>query len=218
MTALTRHLEVPDNLMETEAVRTGEEFDVNEYFTVLTHLSPEAGYVLDYVYEYDFMGGYPIIYARPEEEIPYATVSEYHEAEGSVLSGAYLENIRVDGTAGGFFELVIFAIYGEKFYLWWHANYNDLTVVCSRGAIEAAIAEDDVLGNPLTIPQWKKVLGVDFKPWVEFESTTVRVRVVTFTKWGGLFEEIYTISRDFPHKILGRERKELVPYDCGIVF
>ena len=37
--ALTQGLEIPAHLQEEDAEKTGEEFDVNQYFTVLTHLA-----------------------------------------------------------------------------------------------------------------------------------------------------------------------------------
>lgn len=216
MAALTRDLAIPDHLLQEDAARTGEEFDVNEYFTVLTHLSPEPGYVLDYVYYHDSLGGEPIIYARREGESPYATALDYREARGDPFGESrreYLEHIVVDGTAEGFFELVVLAIQGEQFYLDWHANYNDLTVLNSREMAEAVIE-----ANGLTAEQEGEALQIDFQPRVEFDHGTARVRTVLFTKWGGFFEKVCTISRDFPHQMLECETEELVPYRCGIVF
>ena len=107
----------------------GERFDVNEYFTVLTHLAPEAGYVLDYVYFAPGGDGLPKVYARQEGERPFATYSEYEKAGVE----DYLSNIQVDGTAEGYYELAVLSIMGEQFYLSWHAEYNDWEVVSSKG-------------------------------------------------------------------------------------
>ena len=65
ISALTGGLEIPDYFLAENPVKTGSEFDVMDYFSVLDHLSMQPGYVLDYVYHYDGMGGYPVLYARP---------------------------------------------------------------------------------------------------------------------------------------------------------
>ena len=50
LATLQNGLELPDHFRDQNATRTGDEFDVNEYFSVLDRLSMEPGYVLDYVY------------------------------------------------------------------------------------------------------------------------------------------------------------------------
>jgi hypothetical protein len=219
---LLQDLEFPAHFEEEDARRTGEEFDVNDYFTVLTHLSPEPGYVLDYVYYYDFMGGEPVIYARQQQEESYTTSAEYSEALGGNIFGdaryEFLDHVEIDGTAEGFFEYVVLMIQGGQFYLVWHANYNDITVVCSHEAVERVIEAANDFGTPLTSAQEREAMSLDLEPRVDFEEDTVRVRVVTFSKWGGFIENVFTISRDFPHRLLDYEGEELVPYDCGVMF
>src|SRR4030042_4088683 len=54
--------EVPEHLRQENCIKNGTEFDVNEYFNVMTNLSIEPGYVLDYVYKFEFLGGQPFLY------------------------------------------------------------------------------------------------------------------------------------------------------------
>ncbi|HET9912603.1 MAG TPA: hypothetical protein VFQ13_11980, partial [Anaerolineales bacterium] len=63
--------EIPDHLMET-GIKRGDEFDANQYFDVLTHVSMRAGYALDYVHQGDSLGAFPMLYARPLNQAPYA--------------------------------------------------------------------------------------------------------------------------------------------------
>lgn len=215
MVSLTRELKIPDHFRETGGARTGTEFDVNEYFTVLTHLSMEEGYVLDYVYYLGKDSGIPIVYARQEGEARYSTPAEYEEAVGEdeLRASRYLEHVRGDGTAEGYFELVVLSIMANQFYLYRHALQNDKTVVCDRETVEAVI--EGLPYKPMSAEAKRAALGLDFEPRVEFEDEVVWVRVVTFTKWGGFFQEEYTISRSFPHLILEHEEEQLVPYNCG---
>ncbi|MCX6035231.1 MAG: hypothetical protein NTV38_09695, partial [Chloroflexi bacterium] len=55
-------------------------------------------------------------------------------------------------------------------------------------------------------------------PSVVVNEQTVEVRLVTFTHWGGFFLESYTLSRAMPHTIQDAQKKNLVPYDCGVMF
>ena len=64
--------EIPQGLFET-GIKQGDEFDVNEYFTVLPNLSMTDGYTLDYVFYGDSLGGFPVLAARPADLSPYAT-------------------------------------------------------------------------------------------------------------------------------------------------
>lgn len=217
MEALTQGLRIPDHLHQENPEKTGEEFDVNVYFNVLTHLSPEPGYVLDYVYRQDPLGSRPVIYARREEESPYKTYVKLYKAVDDPF-GKYLEHIQVDGTAQGFFEWVVLRTYGEQFYLTDNAiPLLDWTILCNREAAEAAIDRANEFGNPLTAEQKQKALQLDFEPRVELEEETVQVRIMIFSKWGGFFEHVETISREFPHQLLEYENEELVPYNCGVM-
>jgi len=198
-------------LESLEAV--GERFDANKYFTVLTHLEPEDGYVLDYVYFAPGGDGLPYLYARQEGEQPFATYSEYEEAGFE----DYLGHVQVDDTAEGFFEFAVLSIMGQQFYLSWHAEYNDREVVSSRERLEVII---DMLNEeyaPLTEEQVEAVMNLDVTPITKFEGEKVLLRILVFTKWGGFYERIFTIDRNFPHQII-HEDIQLVPYNCGVMF
>jgi len=42
--------------------------------------------------------------------------------------------------------------------------------------------------------------------------------VVIFTKWGGFIEEIYTISREAPHRVLEIQNTTLLQYNSAVTF
>jgi hypothetical protein len=193
---------------------TEEGFDANEYFAVLSHLSIQDGYTLGYLYylEEDF-GGHPVLHARPSQ---YATLAEYIEAEQPDLPSdhSYLDHIRIDGTAEGFFEFVVLRIIGEQFYLYWHSARNDAQIVCSKKALGALLDADPRL--PADVK--RRARALDVVPAVEMGDDAVVVKVVTFSDWGGFIQRSYTISREFPHKVLQEERETLVEYDSGVQF
>jgi hypothetical protein len=214
-----------------EARRNGEEFDigagflesldavgkrfyVHEYFTVLTHLALEDGYVLDYVYFAPGGGdGAPYLYARPEGVPTFANYSEYEVARVE----NYLSHIQVDGTAEGYYELAVLNIMGGQFYLAWHFGYNDWEVVSSQERLEAIVELLNEEYRPLTEEQVEAALQLDVTPRVKFERNKVRVQILVFTKWGGFYERVYTIDRNFPHRMI-EDDFQLIPYNCGVVF
>jgi len=227
--ALWTDLSFPEHLLEADAVKTGKEFDVNTYFSVLDHLSVQPGYVLDYVYDFNGSGGSPVIYARSEAQDPYLTFSQYYadtigdltwEEWFEVSRFEYLDHIQVDDTAEGFFQYVVLRKMGTQFYLVWHANYNDDWIICDRDALEellASLAEPE-FGLALSPELQDQARTLDIAPRIEIGEDAVEVRVLIFTKWGGFIEERYTIARSFPHKVIKEETETIVPYDCGINF
>ena len=223
---------IPDHFRPeepAEITRTEGDFDVNAYFGVLEHLSMEPGYVLDYLYVYDGMGGYPFIYARPSDSLPYASRDEYVASvteegqapdENRAYSEDFLEHIVVDDTREGYFQLVALRIMAKQFYLYWHAGYNDTRLVCDEESLERTLSSADSAfeGGGLPSSVARKARKIDLEPTVEFlDDSTALVRVVTFTMWGGFAEVRYTISRQFPHTV-SSEAETLVEYDCGVSF
>jgi hypothetical protein len=213
-----------------EIVRGEGDFDVNAYFGVLTHLSAEPGWVIDYLYQVNGMGGSPFVYARPADHAPYTSFDEYAAATDEGQAGAtgerdysrdYLGHIRIDDTREGYFQFVALMMMGDQFYLLWHAGYNDRAIVADKEALEKTISAAGSAFENSDLPAnvQERARQLDLTPAVAFpDDSTAIVRVVTFTMWGGFIETAYTISRRFPHTILGQEAKILIEYDCGVQF
>jgi len=129
----------------------------------------------------------------------------------------YLAYVQTDDTEESFFQYIVLSIMGEQFYLWWHAAYNDYTIICDRTGLEAVLS-DTYFDNTLPAEVQKEARRLDFAPQVEINNDTVTVRVVIFTKWGGFIEETYTITRAFPRIIEDIETKTLVEWSINITF
>lgn len=213
LSTLQNGLELPDHFRDENATRTGEEFDVNEYFTVLDRLSMEPGYVLDYVYCFNGRDGHPRLYARPEDQPRLLTCSDY---DGSMNYLDYLGHVQTDDTEEGFFQFIVLKVKGGQFYLYWHAYYNDDSIICDRDQIELIISLDGGFREPFSRKQKRKARAIDPAPVVELGDETVTVRIVTFSDWGGFLQETYEVSRSFPHTIHSSDYEVLVEYDCGV--
>ncbi len=217
----------PEGLFKKGYIKTGQEFDVNEYFSALDHLTLEPGYTLDYVYFLDELGGKPLIYARRVEQAPYTSYSEYMKAVGGDSSQErsynglayaynYLEHVQIDDTPEGYIQFVILWLLGDQFYLYWHGGYNDTVIICGPdglGKLKTELKKWNVI-LPTEVAQQASEL--DLKPTVELKEDKAIVKVVLSSKWGGFTESLFTFSRTFPHELIDAEIKTRIEYDCGI--
>lgn len=222
---LLKSQQLPEHLMKEDALKTDQDFNVNRYFTVLDRLSMEPGYVMDYVYYFGGIGGEPVLYARKAGQQAYRDYSEFSRATQTDLpldEDDYLNHIKIDGTPEGFFQFVLLRILGGQFYLFWHANYDDYVILTNSSDANIHFAgfedehgdsSDGSLVNALT-----EVRKLDFAPAVQMNESSVCVRVVVFTNWGGFIRKSFIIDREFPHQIQKEDSQVLVPYDCGVMF
>jgi hypothetical protein len=221
--ALTGSQEFPDHLMNDAAEKAEGDFDVSLYFTVLDRLSMEGGRVLDYVYNYEGIGGAPVLYARKAVEPPYRNYSEYIAADAAAepeeREDYYLRYVETDGTPEGFFQLALLLIQGEQFYAFWHAAYNDDRIVSEMEDARASLGGGWFDEGETTAGGLLADLGkFDLSPVVSMNEDLVKVEVVVFTDWGGFIKRSIVMEREFPHLIVGERSEVLVPYDCGIMF
>ena len=226
---LKKDLGLPEHFMSENPFRQATDFDPNMYFQVLTHLKVVEGYTLDYVYFNDELGGLPLVYARKSSDSPFQSYSELLESFGEEVSGErsygalrhkydYLEKIQIDKTPESYFEFVTLAFLGDQFYLWWHGLYSDAKILCDYSDVQYVDA--DIQSFELEFPQDVKdgIDEIDFSPLVIIDESSVTVRFVTFTKWGGFFENVYVMDKDSPVMLLDVQFNPLIEYDCGIDF
>lgn len=199
-----QQVEIPGNLLSRQPVKTGAEFDPNDYFGILTHLSLKDGYVLDFAYEYhDGLGGHPSLYARPADDAPFESMSRYRTLE---KKDSVFDCLIADGSPESFFELVVFREVANQFYLYWHANYNDLRIITTKDEIEKIVSLLNKGGWAQPAPeQAQAALMLDPNPQIELTETSAGVVYCTFTKWGGfiLHQEIF--SKTHPHMLLCKD-------------
>ncbi|HEX5808947.1 MAG TPA: hypothetical protein VFY25_09800 [Anaerolineales bacterium] len=210
-------VDIPNHLLET-SIKTGNELDINQYFDVLTHLSMREGYVLDYVYQSDDLGAYPLPYARPRDQAPYASPADIPNATELPDFRDYVE---VQDLEQGYFEYAALDIMADQFYLYWHANYNDYEIVCNKAELSEIVDQvsSGDFGVKMSPVQQARARAIrNIEPSVSLNGDTATVQVITFSKWGGFYRETYTIGREFPHQIIDVKQDNLVPYDCGVAF
>lgn len=215
--------------MQGENQHQANDFDPNDYFTVMSHLDLEQGYTLDFVYFADELGGLPLVYSRPIDEQPYETYESLLLANGDALSGErsygqlqhkydYLERVDTDGTPESYFEFVVLALLGDQFYLSWHALYNDTIVLCGSNDPEVVKSEMKSYGLEFPVGVLGQMGELNLTPKVLMNDTSVTVSFLTFTKWGGFFENTYVMDSENPMDLQDVQFAPLIEYDCGIAF
>ncbi|MCX7756220.1 MAG: hypothetical protein N2117_13400 [Anaerolineales bacterium] len=216
LAALQADLTFPEQFLKPHPRKLGGEFDPNAYFEVLARLKMQEGWTLDYVYYQDNFGGFPLLYARPLDQPPYATDIEYYAAKPD----SYLNAVVVEDAAEGYLQFALLSLTADQFYLYWHANAKDWQLLCGAADIEQVInghqnGEYREM-TPAQIAQARAISHPD--PEIELHADRAIVRVVIFSNWKGFVRRTYTISRTFPHQILEMSDETLVKYNWGIIY
>jgi len=137
----------------------------------------------------------------------------------------YLNYIINDDTAIGYFQYLLLYLMGDQFYLYWHGLYNDELIICNDKALEKVVKNvldfgvvngKSLIEFPDEVVHHAKL--IDFRPRIKFKRNSVEIRVVTFSKWKGFVEKVYSINRSQPNVITNIESNMLVEFKCGIKF
>ena len=205
------------------------DFDPNSYFKKLTHITIKEGYVLDYVYFSDELGGLPLVYARKVDDKPFQSYEEFLKSYDEEFSGErsysgvphsydFLDVIQVDKTPESYFEFVTLALLGNQYYLHWHGLYHDTLILCDPSDLEVSIKSLDMFEIKMPEDIISRAKEIDITPTIKIEEKTVTIRLVTFSKWGGFSENLYTLEKDNPQNMVDSKFNRLVEYDCGVAF
>lgn len=125
----------------------------------------------------------------------------------------YLDDICVDGTPQGWLELIVLNLLGDQFYLFWHSAYNDTMIIPDYSALSE-------ISDQYVTPEIISLLGsgLDVCPLIEVKDKEVIVSLVTFSKWGGFCEQVFSINKERPHRISKVSENTLIRYHCNVVF
>jgi hypothetical protein len=229
-------VDIPGSLAQDEGVKTGGEFDVNGYLPILTHLSLEKGYVLDYLYFVSSSGGTPLLYTRQQKQSPFASFSEYMQAGANVTRPEndvtlawfskdkdaqfkYGNQIHIDGSPEGYFEYTVFQLAGGEFYLFAKANQYDIRIVCQTEEVEKILGEIDASDmTPIDESFKTTARALDLQPVVDIGEDSVTVSLMIFTKWGGFCRVHFDISSGYPHAVTNYINDNILKYDSGIKY
>jgi hypothetical protein len=210
--------------------------NINDYFTVLTHLKPEAGYVLDYYYHEEEDFGLPILYARSIEQypphdlsseqypLPDSSIKQYpspdlsfgYDNQPAYVRSDWPSHIQVEDTEMGYFEYILLHEMGNQFKLYWHALMDDYTIIFDQFGLKKEDEEHNLMECAPDF--WEKARQVDLKPKFDFKEDYVDIQIVGFTSNGGLSRRTFRITRMFPNTNKSDNFERLIKVYCGVIY
>lgn len=194
----------------------GVGFDVNKFLDVFDQIKLKKGNILDYAFHFGGTGGEPLIYTR-HEDAPRISANEYMKRYGDLQAQPYLIDTSIDNNPKSFFQLFVFSKAVHQFYQWWHAGYNDHRFVFDFESVKEIlrdIPETEQYGISNKNRETLKLLS--YEPQVECHNTGGTVRCILFSNWAGFYYETAAIT--WPETEIKTKQKNIVPYDCGILF
>jgi len=216
---LTANLADPLKVFAEKNAHGDGKFDPARYFTVLQNISLPEGKLLDYFYCLQGSAGYPVLYLRGKHQRPYSGREEYskspeHSKENREnMMDNIVKHLEVKDTQGGYFEYVVFYLMAPRFYLWKWAK-TDHEIICHETRLFDRLSSEPHV--PAEVAAAAKKLSLS--PQINLSPERAEVKIITFTAWGGFFEERFIISRSSPHTLLDHTKQCLVEYNCGIRF
>src|SRR5215207_601077 len=198
--AMKKDLGLPDHFLSDNPIKQKEDFDPNQYFEVFPHLKMSSGYTLDYIYFMDEVGRKPLMYSRKIGDNPFQTYQEIRDNYGNTKEPwhnetYFLNQVQIDKSPESYFEYIVLAMLGNQFYIS-DQRVLDTKVLCDHSDLR--YAGDDIKGFENVVRM------IDFRPVVLVNDITTTVRFVTFSTWGGFFENIVIFNKENPMQLLDR--------------
>jgi len=206
---------IPKGLRPSEPSRPDGSLDIERMFGVLTRLSVEKDFHLDWVYcGRPHFEGYPVLYCLRTNEVPSDSLDALATYEPDRREFPF--HVGCNDSPAGFCELAVFRILGDQFYLYWHANHRRRRIICG----EASLARlrswgdlDDVPESVLT-----QVRAVDLNPTITVSADVASVGLVWFSRWKGFVYEETVFNRERPQRVMGTTTRVLAEYNCDVIF
>lgn len=115
-------------------------FDPQCWFAAYTHVRPEPGWVLDFVYYYWGNGGHPLLYLRRAQDARLRTSDEYQQRFGGIggntVASAVAAHLDWDCCPQGALECLLFWNTAARFHLHWHSAAGATEFVVSAAQLQ----------------------------------------------------------------------------------
>ena len=212
-----------NNILSSYSVIEKEEieklFKLNEYFILLKNIDIRNGYLLKYNYNITFREKYPQIFA------------EKHNSKETIVDDS--KYLSCNGNKESYVEILIYHFMKEQFFLFWHANYKDDYILINKNDINYIIEilydidfkNSQLMDNKpyryvplLSIELQKNLDKLNPEPNVIFVGDYAIVSIYRFTKWGGVYNEKYKISRKYPHILERMYQKNVIKVDYNVQY
>ncbi len=112
----------------------------------------------------------------------------------------------------GYFQLLVFSQFGDRFALYWHAGSGARKIIRKRQQLEELITANRERKFDVNFDEEQILpyLEQDLAPRVRLKSDKCLITIYMFQESGGLFRKTFSISREAPCQISLVEESELV--------
>jgi hypothetical protein len=152
-----------------------------------------------------------LFYARRVDQAPVESLDALKEYDSA--SREFPFRLTCRDSAAGFFDLAVFRILGEQFYLYWHASYKIRRLVCGEASLRRLRRHGAFGEIPESVST--RLRGADLRPRITFSERFVSVGLVWFSPWKGFVYEEADFARQQPHRLLAARERVLAEYYCG---
>ena len=137
---------------------------------------------------------------------PTAALIQY--ARDSVNRAEY--NFIPNDTKNGFIQLLFFNRMGSRFALYWHSNYQLMSIICDQQDVQYHLADCQKQGSNMTFEEekFKEQSLIDVSPKVSVSNDAYYIEWYEFEFHEGLYKRSFKIERQAPYRItLVREER-----------
>ena len=224
-------------------------FNMQEYLSIFSALKPKEGYVVECVYFFTNYEGMPMFYGREaqysrdsfvmmlrekhKERVGIVRIG-YADEDWRYLSGYAFDEKRKNKGASyyfvpsdtkmGYFQLLMFYLYGDAFALWWHALELARFLIYEREQIESLIQRNRNEDFMVCFEEDKirPLLKCSLEPQVKMKKTHCEIIIYEFhhshPRYGGVHKNTYSISRAEPYQITLQHSEKLVANEIRGLF
>ena len=211
------------------------DFDFDTYFKYFDQLSVDSNWVLESHYRISAFRGHPVVASFARNDTIAAEIRrELSLSRKGLLKGkedydlslrlfgymdsvGFLSAIHINSDSG-YFQYLIFALFGGQYCLFGDANYANWEIITSRQKLKYFTELENDTYYRFSKSVKKQALKIDPEIKMETFPDSITFRIVTLDPWTGFVENKYSITKSWPHKLTQYEHKVLVKYDCGVRF
>lgn len=209
--------------------------DFRKYFSYFDKLAIDSNWTIESYYFQGFLGSRPLLLAFNNQDTMAANLKEILSQDQRIIdeefenhdlaerlrnyrdSIDYMTPVRILSDSG-YFQFLIFALLGDNYCMFWHANYGHIDIITTKKRLREFVENQEDPFYRFSEIQKNEALKIDPTPLILTHNDSVTIRIVTLGPWEGFIERKFSITRTFPHQLRQYDRTVLLDYDCMISF
>ena len=194
-------------------------FDIEHYLSFFDNITIEKGYKIDVYYMDRSIDGYPYLYAIKKHKFSNKKNINSLEEILNQPENRAKNHIFPKDSKLGYLQFLFFYKMGEQFALYWHANYGECRIVCTKNKIDAIIEELTISKDFLTLPkELSKLKDINPEIKIEYDDKYCNITWIEYRTHSGIYQCTYQIERNGSYEIKRTSEIVLVHIDIGFIY